>query len=120
MMMMMMMMMSWIVSDLHVVPICAFPFRSRMPDLVPVQTFNALKFFRDMKINATDTIVVKQGRARQGTAKHGKTGQGRAKHGKTGQGRAKHGTAGQGRARHGIAPAAKIARSTKTRHQSIE
>ena len=87
-MMMMMMMMSWIVSDLHVVPICAFPFRSRMPDLVPVQTFNALKFFRDMKINATDTIVVKHGRARQNTAKHGRARQNRAR-----QGTARQGTA---------------------------
>jgi len=86
MLMMMMMMMSWIVSDFHVVPIYAFPKVTNARFGTGVQTFNALKFFRDMKnqCNGHD-----RSETRQGTAGRGKTRQGTAKQSTAGHGTAK-------------------------------
>ena len=111
MMMMMMMMMSWIVSDLHVVPISAFPkfTNARFGTGTDIQCFEVFPGHEN-QCNGHD-----RSETRQGTAKHGRARQNRARQGTARQNRARH-----GRARQGIAPAAKIARSTKTCHQSIE
>ena len=96
----MMMMMSWIVSDLHVVPICAFPkvTNARFGTGTDIQCFEVFPG-HEHQCNGHDRSETRQstaghGRARQNTARHGKTEHGTARHGKT-----EHGTARQGRAR---------------------
>ena len=86
-------------SDLHVVPICAFPkvTNARFGTGTDIQCFEVFPGHEN-QCNGHD-----RSETGQGTAGHGKTRQNGAGHGKTRQNGAGHGKTGQGTARQGRA-----------------
>jgi len=101
MMMMMMMMMSWIVSDLHVVPISAFPkfTNARFGTGTDIQCFEVFPGHEN-QCNGHDRSETRQGTAGQGKTRQNAAGQGKTRQNAAGHGKTEHGRAGQGRAGH--------------------